>query len=442
MNEDKATRYHRLKRQASIVSMFWGVLLLGGLTATGWSATLRDAAQCVAGRVAPASWHAAATVLLFVVLLSILNEIAGLPLGFYSAFFLERRYELSKETLGGWFADQAKSFGIGVILAAVAAELVYGFIRLSPDRWWLTAGVTFTLLIVGLTNLAPVVLLPIFYSVKPLDRDALRARLLALAERAGARVLGAYEWGLGEKTKKANAALAGLGGTRRILVSDTMLAEFSDDEIEVVLAHEIAHHVHGDIWKGIAFESALIVAGVLPRVAGAARDGRPRRAARRGRRRRAAAAAARRRGGVAGDGAGGARDVARLRAQRRPVRPRPDPEPARVHLGDAPPRRAEPRRRAPLEDRAVAVLQPSAGPRPHRRRASLQEPAQPIEVACLVGCHPIGPQGGEIGEQSRRTGRAIDDEIPAGGASPAGQVRRRCTVRETQQRRRDSGSLA
>ncbi len=104
-------------------------------------------------------------------------------------------------------------------------------------------------------------LLPIFYSVKPLDRDALRARLLALAERAGARVLGAYEWGLGEKTKKANAALAGLGGTRRILVSDTMLAEFSDDEIEVVLAHEIAHHVHGDIWKGIAFESALIVAG-------------------------------------------------------------------------------------------------------------------------------------------------------------------------------------
>jgi STE24 endopeptidase len=97
--------------------------------------------------------------------------------------------------------------------------------------------------------------------VKPLDRDALRARLIALAERAGARVLGAYEWGLGEKTKKANAALAGLGGTRRILVSDTMLAQFSDDEIEVVLAHEIAHHVHGDIWKGIAFHSTLIVAG-------------------------------------------------------------------------------------------------------------------------------------------------------------------------------------
>src|SRR4029078_10936520 len=88
-----------------------------------------------------------------------------------------------------------------------------------------------------------------------------RARLLALADRAGARVLGAYEWGLGGKTKKANAALAGLGGPRRILVSDTMLAAYSDDEIEVVLAHEIAHHVHGDIWKGIVFESVLVLAG-------------------------------------------------------------------------------------------------------------------------------------------------------------------------------------
>jgi STE24 endopeptidase len=261
VNEDKATRYHRLKRQASVVSMLWGVLLLGGMAATGGSTALRDAAERIAGGLTSSSWHAAATVVVFVVLLTLLNEVAGLPLGFYSGFYLERQYQLSKETLRGWLVDQAKSLGIGVMLATVAAEIIYGLIRLSPQWWWLSAGLTFTLLIVGLTNLAPVLLLPIFYSVKPLDRDALRARLLALADRAGARVLGAYEWGLGEKTRKANAALAGLGGTRRILVSDTMLAEFSDDEIEVVLAHEIAHHVHGDIWKGIAFESALIVVG-------------------------------------------------------------------------------------------------------------------------------------------------------------------------------------
>jgi len=261
VNEDKATRYHRQKRRASVVSILWGVLLLAGLTVTGWSSVLRDTAEGLARGAAPATWSAASTVLVFVVLLSILNEVAGLPLAFYSGFILERQYDLSKETPRAWLADQAKSFAIGVLLAAIAAELVYGFIRVSPDRWWLPGGALFTLLIVGLTNVAPVLLMPLFYSVKPLGRDALRTRLVALAERAGAHVLGAYEWGLSDKTKKANAALAGLGGTRRILVSDTMLAEYSDDEIEVVMAHEIAHHVHGDIWKGIVFESALMLAG-------------------------------------------------------------------------------------------------------------------------------------------------------------------------------------
>jgi STE24 endopeptidase len=261
VNEDKATRYNRLKRQASVVSLVWSVLFLGGLLATGVSVSIRNVAHSLAGGVAPAAWQPGAIVLFYVALLSLLNEVGSLPIAFYSGFLLEHRYELSTETIGSWIRDQLKSFGIGLILGGGAAGLVYWFIRISPDLWWLIAGVVFALLIVGLTNLAPVLLLPLFYSVKPLDRDALRVRLLALAERAGARVLGAYEWGMGEKTKKANAALAGLGGTRRILVSDTMLAEYSDDEIEVVLAHELAHHVHGDIWKGIVFESGLILAG-------------------------------------------------------------------------------------------------------------------------------------------------------------------------------------
>jgi STE24 endopeptidase len=261
VNEDKATRYQRQKRQASLLSLAWSVLLLAGLVWTGWSADLRQAAEAVSGRLVSPSWQPGVTVLCYVVFLTLIHEIGSLPLGFYSGFFLERRYELSNETFAGWAGDQAKALGVGLILGAAAAGVLYWSIRVSPDLWWVTAGVIFTLLIVGLTNLAPVLLLPLFYSVKPLDRDALRARLLGLADRAGARVVGAYEWGLGGKTKKANAALAGLGGTRRILVSDTMLAEYSDDEIEVVLAHELAHHVHGDIWKGIVFESGLIVAG-------------------------------------------------------------------------------------------------------------------------------------------------------------------------------------
>lgn len=252
MNEDRAARYQRLKRRVSVVAVIWSAALLAALLAGGWNRSLRDIAE----RFAPA-----APVLTYVLLLSLLNELGSLPLALYSGLVLERRYGLSNERFSGWALDQLKSFAIGLALAGPAASLVYWFIRRSPDTWWLGAGVAFALILVVLTNLAPVLLLPIFYSVRPLDREQLRTRLLELAERAGARVLGAYEWGLSEKTRKANAALAGLGATRRILVSDTMLADYSEEEIEVVLAHELAHHVHGDIWKGIAFESALVVGG-------------------------------------------------------------------------------------------------------------------------------------------------------------------------------------
>jgi len=250
MNEDRSSRYHRLKRQTGILSLVWSVALLAGLLVTGASAALRNL-----------SGSGAFAIVYYVGLLLVLNEIAGLPLAFYSGFLLERRYGLSQEPLGRWLLDQAKSFAIGLVLSSICAAILYALIRLSPGGWWLPAGLVFALLIVGLTNLAPVLLLPLFYRVKPLEREALHARLLGLAERAGAKVLGAYEWGLSEKTRKANAALAGIGATRRILVSDTMLAEYSDEEIEVVLAHELAHHVHGDIWKGIVFESALILGG-------------------------------------------------------------------------------------------------------------------------------------------------------------------------------------
>ena len=262
MNEDRSARYNRLQRQASVASLSWSVGLLVALVATGAASRLRDVAEAWASALGgSASWFVAVSTLSYVLLLSIAHEIGGAPIAFYSGFVLERRYGLSNQRLGSWLWDQIKAFAIGLVLAWGGVSLIYWTIRFSPERWWLPAGLVFAIVIVGLANLAPIVLLPVFYRVTPLERESLRTRLLALADRAGARVLGAYEWGLGAKTKKANAALAGLGSTRRILVSDTMLAEYTDEEIEVVLAHEIAHHVHGDIWKGIALESALVLAG-------------------------------------------------------------------------------------------------------------------------------------------------------------------------------------
>ncbi len=260
MNEDKSARYHRSKRRLSIASLAWSAALLVGLLLTPASRELRSLAESVAPG-AGSAWSRPLVALVYMTLLMLVNEIVALPLGFYGGFVLERRYGLSRERFGSWLRDQSKALALGLLLGGAAAVALYALIAWSPERWWVVAGLLFALIIVGLTQLMPVLLLPLFFRIRPLDRESLRARLLALADRADARVLGVYEWGLGDKTRKANAALAGIGATRRILVSDTMLAEYSDDEIEVVLAHELAHHVHGDIWKGILFESVLIVGG-------------------------------------------------------------------------------------------------------------------------------------------------------------------------------------
>jgi Zn-dependent protease with chaperone function len=255
VNEDKATRYHRLGRRASILSALLTGLILIGLLFLGGSTTLRDWAFGITGN------NPALVVALYVVVLCLLFDAATLPFSLYRGFLLERRYGLATETIGHWLKDHAKAAIIGVLFAEAGAVFVYFTLRHWPGGWWLVAGVGYSVVTIVLVNLAPVLLLPLFFTFKPLQKDVLRDRLTALASKAGTRVMGVYEWTLSDRTKKANAALTGIGNTRRILLSDTLLAEYSDDEIEVILAHELAHHVHRDIWTSVVFDIALTFAG-------------------------------------------------------------------------------------------------------------------------------------------------------------------------------------
>jgi STE24 endopeptidase len=255
MNEDKSARYHRLRRRASIASTVVGVAFLLAFVGLGASAALREYAVSLAGS------SFIAMLVAYVVLLALLNEAISLPFSFYQGVPRERRYGLSTETTTRWWLDHLKAGLVALVFGLIAALIVCSLIRWQPDRWWMLAAAVFTAIMVGLVQLTPVLLLPLFYEFKPLDREALVRRLVSLADRAGARVMGVFEWRLSDKTKKANAALAGIGQTRRIIISDTLLAEHSDDEIEVILAHELAHHVHRDIWKGIALETVLIALG-------------------------------------------------------------------------------------------------------------------------------------------------------------------------------------
>jgi STE24 endopeptidase len=147
------------------------------------------------------------------------------------------------------------------VLAAIVVDLLYFIIRQFPLHWWLLAWGVFLGLVVLMAQLAPVILFPIFYKFEPLQNDELKSRLTALGVRAGTRVRGVYKWNLSEKSKKANAALTGLGSTRRIILADTLLENYSVDEIEAVLAHELGHHVHRHIPKSIAVQAAMTFVG-------------------------------------------------------------------------------------------------------------------------------------------------------------------------------------
>lgn len=243
MNEDRAVRYHRLKRRAAAGSALAGAGWLALLVTSGWGATL------------PA--------VIYIAILALGWELASFPFTFYRNFLLDRKYGLASEPRRTWLIDHLKALALGLALSELAGLAIYTSMRAAGGAWWLMAAGLFAAAGVLLTRVAPVLLLPMFYQFRPLEREALRDRLLSLTVRAGVPVLGAFEWGLGEKTTRANAALVGAGRTRRIIVSDTLLKNYTDDEIEVILAHEIAHHVHHDLTTALALETGIVAVALL-----------------------------------------------------------------------------------------------------------------------------------------------------------------------------------
>jgi STE24 endopeptidase len=256
----EARHYNRIRRRLSILDFILGLafllMLLFMTTPRGarWSEVLRDWAYYGARQ------NYVLAVLLYVAALLLIGKLLGLGLDYYS-FRLEHRYHLSNQKLRSWAWDEIKGWLVGLVLGGILAELVYWTIRAAPQRWWLIAWAAFIGLSIFFAQIAPVVLFPLFYKFQPLENEELRERLLRLSERAGTRVRGVYEWKLSEKSNKANAALTGLGRTRRIILADTLLENYSTCEVESILAHELGHHVHRHILKGIAVQVVITFFG-------------------------------------------------------------------------------------------------------------------------------------------------------------------------------------
>src|SRR3954451_19403843 len=250
----EARRYNRINRRLGIADAVLGLAMLAVILATGWTTDIRDWAH----HLAPSNYVLALS--FYVLILSLFGKILGFGFELYG-YRIERQYHLSNQRFRSWAWDQVKGYLLGLLLSVILAELLYVLIRDFPQHWWLIAWAAFTGLFIFFAQIAPVVLFPIFYKFRPLENDSLRERLTRLSEKAGTRVRGVYEWKLSEKSNKANAALTGLGATRRIILADTLLQNYSEDEIEAVLAHELGHHVHKHILKSIGVQALVTLAG-------------------------------------------------------------------------------------------------------------------------------------------------------------------------------------
>lgn len=192
----------------------------------------------------------------YIVLFLIAQRLLSLPLDFYRGYTIEHRFGLSIQTAAGWFADYGKSALIGLFIAAAALTGLYVLITRWPARWWFFGGIAFTLFLLLSGYLYPLIIDPLFYRFTDLEGEGLPERITGLSEKAGIRVERILVADAGRRTSKANAYFSGMGRTRRIVIYDTLLQNFTDEEVLAVIAHEMGHWRHGHLWRNVLLGAA------------------------------------------------------------------------------------------------------------------------------------------------------------------------------------------
>ena len=256
--QKQAKQYARISRRLWLVDTIFGAIYVLVWLFLGWAISLRE---WFAGFISN-EWI---LVPAFVFVFGGIYVLVDLPLSYYSGFVLPHRFGQSNQTFKDWVVDQLKGLAVGAPIGLILLELLYLALRATGDLWWLWAAGGLLIFSVLLSNLAPVLIMPLFnkYILLGDEHKELAERLLALAEKANTKVRGVFKYDMSKRTKSANAALTGIGNTRRIVLGDTLIDEFSTDEIETVLAHELGHHVNRDIPLLIMFSTVSTTLGLF-----------------------------------------------------------------------------------------------------------------------------------------------------------------------------------
>lgn len=252
---EEAIRYQKAKNVLYFVDQGYGILFLVLFLFLGISAFLRRQIEKITRK---RFWVVAFYTLLFI----IIAFIVGFPTSYYG-FSLEHKYELSNQTFFQWFGEELLGLLVIGIIALIAVEGIYSALKNVPRTWWIYVSVVFIGFTIVLVNLAPVLILPLFNVYTPLPQGELRDRLVSLSHKANVEVEDIFTMDMSKQTRKANAMFTGLGNTKRIVLGDNLVDEFTTDEIEVVIAHEMGHNLMHHIWMGIFFSALGSTVGFL-----------------------------------------------------------------------------------------------------------------------------------------------------------------------------------
>ena len=252
VDSSREKEYNKIKVRISIADIFIDITLLAVLAFSGISVFIAEGASFAGNEYL--------NFILFIFFIGIIFSITGFPLSFYSSYILEHRFGLSNQTLAKWFLERAKSSFVGAVIGIPVAITFYFLLKSSGQLWWFYFSLFIFFVSVFLAKIAPVVIFPLFYKFKELDNAELKNRLEGILKNVNIDIKGIYSFNMSKDTKKANAGFTGLGKSKRIILSDTLLENFSEDEIAVVFAHEAGHYRHRHIVKNIILSTIIIFA--------------------------------------------------------------------------------------------------------------------------------------------------------------------------------------
>ncbi len=249
MNKERYKKYNNLKLALGIGEAVASFILLLLFVALGYSLGLQIyLSDYITNRYI--------LFLVFIFVIGLMGSIIFFPINFYKDFYMEHIYDLSNQTFFKWMWEDLKEVLISLIIGVPILLIFYYSMNIFKNLWWLPFAIILFIVSVILAQVVPVVILPLFYKVTPLEDEELKERIKKLAQGAGIKVENVYKFNMSKNTKKANAAFTGLGKTKRILLGDTLLDNYTKDQIETVIAHELGHYKRKHIIKNLFIGTA------------------------------------------------------------------------------------------------------------------------------------------------------------------------------------------